>query len=156
MLCLVLLVGVAATGLINPFATFLVQGFSYSNGAGWVLFTIQFLWQFPHFWAIAWVAHEDYAKAGFKLLPSKSGPTKFTALQSVLYVIVMIPVGILPNAFQITGNVSLWIVLAANLFLLVQCIRLYIELDTTAARRVMFSSYIYLPVVYLSLLADKL
>ena len=46
---------------------------------GWILFGIQFLWQFPHFWAIAWIAHEDYTKAGFKLLPSDKGPTKFTA-----------------------------------------------------------------------------
>lgn len=147
---------VAATGLISPFATFSVNGATYSNAAGWVLFAIQFLWQFPHFWAIAWVAHSDYTKAGFKLMPSKSGPTKFTALQSLLYVIVMIPVGILPNAFQITGIISLWIVLIANIFLLIQCVRLYFELDVKAARRVMFSSYIYLPVVYLSLLADKL
>ena len=79
---------------------------------------MQFLWQFPHFWAIAWLAYSDYAKAGFKLLPSKEGPTKFTALQSVLYTIVMIPVGMLPYYFHITGTISLWIVLAANIFLL--------------------------------------
>ena len=147
---------VAATGVINPFGWINVGNESFSNGAGWALFAIQFLWQFPHFWAIAWLAHGDYAKAGFKLLPSKEGPTKFTALQSVLYSFVMIPVGILPYFFHITGFVSLWIVLAANLFLFIQCIRLFIELDATAARRVMFSSYIYLPIVFLSLLADKI
>jgi protoheme IX farnesyltransferase len=147
---------VAATGVINPFAWINVNGTSFSNGAGWALFGIQFLWQFPHFWAIAWLAHQDYARAGFKLLPSKEGPTKFTAFQSVLYCVVMIPVGVLPYYFHITGFVSLWIVLAANIFLLVQCLRLLFELNTTAARRVMFSSYIYLPVVYLSLLADKI
>lgn len=146
---------VAATGVINPFATITVGSFSFSNGAGWALFGIQFLWQFPHFWAIAWLAFHDYAKAGFKLLPSNEGPTKFTALQSVLYSIAMIPVGMLPYYLNITGFVSLWIVLAANIFLTVQSVRLLIELDPKAARRVMFSSYIYLPVVYLSLLADK-
>lgn len=146
---------VAATGIISPFGIVNVGENSFSNGAGWVLFGIQFLWQFPHFWAIAWLAHQDYARAGFKLLPSNAGPTKFTALQSVLYCMVMIPVGILPYYFHITGILSLWIVLAANLFLLAQCVRLFIELDTTAARRVMFSSYIYLPIVFLSLLADK-
>jgi len=146
---------VAATGIINPFGWIHVGEQSFSNGAGWALFGIQFLWQFPHFWAIAWLAHGDYARAGFKLLPSKEGPTKFTALQSVLYAIVMIPVGILPYYFHITGTVSLWIVLAANLFLLTQCVRLLFELNATAARRVMFSSYIYLPIVFLSLLADK-
>ena len=147
---------VAATGLINPFAVININGIAYLNAAGWALFGIQFLWQFPHFWAIAWVAYQDYAKAGFKLLPSKKGPTKFTALQTILYTIVMIPAGILPYYFHITGYISLWIVLAANILLLVQCIRLYVKLDVDAARRVMFSCYIYLPVVFLSLLADKI
>jgi heme o synthase len=147
---------VAATGIINPFGWVNVGNENFSNGAGWALFGIQFLWQFPHFWAIAWLAHGDYAKAGFKLLPSKEGPTKFTALQSVLYSLVMIPVGILPYYLHITGVISLWIVLAANLFLFIQCTRLLIDLNATAARRVMFSSYIYLPVVFLSLLADKI
>lgn len=146
---------VAATGIVSPFSFIEVNRNSFSNGAGWALFGIQFLWQFPHFWAIAWLAHQDYAKAGFKLLPSQDGPTRTTALQSVLYSAVMIPVGMLPYYFHITGAISLWIVLAANLFLLAQCIRLLIELNATAARRVMFSSYIYLPVVFLSLLADK-
>jgi len=147
---------VAATGMINPFGVINVNGENFSNGAGWALFGIQFLWQFPHFWAIAWLAHQDYARAGFKLLPSNEGPTKYTALQSVLYSVVMIPIGILPYYFHITGVVSLWIILAANLFLVLQCTRLLIELNATAARRVMFSSYIYLPVVFLSLLADKI
>ena len=123
---------------------------------GWILFGIQFLWQFPHFWAIAWVAHQDYSKAGFKLLPADKGPTKFTALQAVMYSVLMIPVGILPKVFGLTGNISLWIVLAANLFMVVQSLRLYNEMDVKAARRVMFSSYIYLPIVLLALLADKI
>lgn len=146
---------VAATNLISPFAEINVNGNVYSNAAGWALFGLQFLWQFPHFWAIAWVAHQDYARAGFKLLPSKEGPTKFTALQTILYSIVMIPVGILPYYFHITGLISLWIVVVANIFLLIQCIRLYKDMDLKAARRVMFTCYIYLPVVFLALLADK-
>ena len=123
---------------------------------GWVLFGIQFLWQFPHFWAIAWVSHTDYSKVGFKLLPSDKGPTKFTALQAIMYSVLMIPVGILPYYFHLTGGISLWIVIACNLFMVMQCIRLYISMDVKAARRVMFSSYIYLPIVLLALLADKM
>ncbi|MBC7721676.1 MAG: protoheme IX farnesyltransferase [Pedobacter sp.] len=122
---------------------------------GWILFGIQFLWQFPHFWAIAWVAHQDYSKAGFKLLPADKGPTKFTAVQAIMYSVLMIPIGILPKAFGMTGNFSLWIVLVANLFMVLQSIRLYNEMDIKAARRVMFTSYIYLPIVLLALLADK-
>ena len=144
----------AATNTFSPFAT--VEGTSISNGAGWALFAIQFLWQFPHFWAIAWVAHNDYSKAGFKLLPGGNAPTKMTALQAIAYAVMMIPVGILPFYFGLTGTVSMWIIIAANIVIVIQCVRLYIEMDVKAARRVMFSSYIYLPVVFLALLADKI
>ncbi len=132
-----------------------VAGTGLFSAGGWILFGIQFLWQFPHFWAIAWVAHTDYSKAGFKLLPADKGPTKFTAMQAVMYSVLMIPVGILPYSFHMSGMVSLWIVLAANIFMVIQSIRLYIDMDVKAARRVMFSSYIYLPIVLLALLADK-
>jgi len=124
--------------------------------AGWALFLIQFLWQFPHFWAIAWVSHTDYSRVGFKLLPAKEGPTRFTALQSIMYAVLMIPVGFIPYYLNLTGQVSMWILLVANIFMVVQCIRLYQNMGVPAARRVMFSSYIYLPIVYLALLADKL
>jgi len=127
--------------------------FSY---AGWSLFLIQFLWQFPHFWAIAWVSHADYSRVGFKLLPANEGPTRFTALQSIMYAVLMIPIGFLPHYLNLTGSVSMWILLIANIFMVVQCVRLYQNMGVTAARRVMFSSYIYLPIVYLALLADKL
>lgn len=152
---------VAATNLINPFAEVIVPGRYYdsgnaSNAGGWVLFLIQFLWQFPHFWAIAWVAHSDYSKAGFKLLPADKGPTKFTAMQAVMYSVLMIPVGMLPYYIGMSGKISLWIVLACNLFMVVQSLRLVKDMDVKAARRVMFSSYIYLPIVLLALLADKI
>ena len=123
---------------------------------GWIYFGIQFLWQFPHFWAIAWVAHEDYSKAGFKLLPADKGPTKFTAVQGIMYSVLMIPVGLLPYYFGYTGLTSAIIVMASNVFMVVQSIRLYQQMDVKAARRVMFSSYIYLPIVLLALLADKI
>ncbi len=123
---------------------------------GWILFALQFFWQFPHFWAIAWIAHKDYSNAGFKLMPSVEGPTKYSAIQSVVYSLVLIPIGTLPYLTGMSGIVSFWIVLAANLFMLLQCVRLYREMQVKAARRVMFSSYIYLPIVLLALLADKL
>jgi heme o synthase len=132
------------------------DGENFSWTGGWILFAIQFLWQFPHFWAIAWVAHQDYSKAGFKLLPSQQGPTKFTAIQTVIYSLLMIPVGMLPFFFNMSGVVSMWILVGANLFMVIQCVRLYFNMDVKSARRVMFSSYIYLPIVLLALLADKL
>jgi protoheme IX farnesyltransferase len=122
---------------------------------GWVLFAIQFFWQFPHFWAIAWISHKDYSNAGFKLMPSVEGPTKYSAIQSVIYSLVLIPVGMLPYSIDMSGIVSFWIVLAANLFMVWQSVRLFREMEKKAARRVMFSSYFYLPIVLLALLADK-
>lgn len=123
---------------------------------GWVLFALQFLWQFPHFWAIAWISYKDYALAGFKLLPSEKGPTKFTALQTVIYSMLLIPVGVIPYFTGMSGIVSLVIISVANLLMVWQCIRLYRDMEVRSARRIMFSSYIYLPVVLLALLGDKL
>ena len=132
------------------------SGNGWKDYGGWALFGIQFLWQFPHFWAIAWIAHGDYSRAGFKLLPAEKGPTKFTALQTIVYALLLIPFTLVPFLVELTGRYSLIVVMLANLFLIWQCIRLYQQMDTKAARRVMFSSYIYLPVVLLALLADKL
>jgi protoheme IX farnesyltransferase len=133
-----------------------VAGADGFTAGGRVLFAIQFIWQFPHFWAIAWVAHRDYDLAGFKLLPNQNEPTKKTALQAIGYSMMMIPLGFLPNLVGITGVYSMWFVLAANVAMVIQCVRLYKDMDVKAARRVMFSSYIYLPIVLISLLADKL
>lgn len=133
-----------------------VAGSGSFSAGGWILFGIQFLWQFPHFWAIAWVAHRDYEKAGFKLLPGKEGPTKFTALQSIIYSMLMIPVGLLPFYFHISGGIALWILLGCNLCMVYLSIMLFVKMSVSAARRVMFGSYFYLMIVLLALLADKL
>ena len=136
-------------------------GNGWQDWGGWALFGIQFLWQFPHFLAIAWVAHKDYSEAGFRLLPAEKGPTKFTAIQTVMYAVLLIPVCILPYVIQLTGyqtvkgKICVAIIMLANLFLVAQCVRLYNEMNAKAARRVMFSSYIYLPVILLALLASK-
>jgi len=132
-----------------------VAGADELSMGGWVLFALQFLWQFPHFWAIAWVAHRDYSSAGFRLLPSEKGPTKFTALQTIIYSMLLVPVGAIPYYIGMSGVTSLMIMLLANMFLVVQCIRLYRQMDVKAAKRVMFSSYLHLPVVFLALLFDK-
>ena len=133
-----------------------VPGGDNSWIGGWVLFAIQFLWQFPHFWAIAWVAHTDYDKAGFKLLPSKDGPTKFTAFQTIIYSAMMIPVGFLPHLFRISGEVSMWILLGCNLFMVYLSINLFRKMDVASAKKVMFGSYFYLMIVFLSLYANKM
>jgi heme o synthase len=122
---------------------------------GWIMFGIQFLWQFPHFWAIAWLAHQDYTKAGFKLLPGDKGPTKFTALQTVIYSALMIPFGLLPYYMGIAGMASMWVLLVCNLWMVCVSVILFTKMDVKSARNVMFSSYFYLMVVLLALFVDR-
>lgn len=133
-----------------------VAGTGSIGAGGWVLFAIQFLWQFPHFWAIAWVAYEDYQKAGFKLLPSGEGKNQFSALQSLTYTLLLIPVGLLPYYLKMSGIVSAAIILAAGIFFIIRAFRLYKRCNIQAARQLMFGSYIYLIVIQLALLADKI
>lgn len=128
---------------------------------GWVLFALQFFWQFPHFWAIAWIAHTDYSTAGFKLLPSDKGPTKFTAMQTVIYSLLLFPVTLLPfytgmcTYGNVTGMIGLVLIVLANIFMIMRCVNLYRNMDIRSARNVMFGSYIYLPVVLLALWLSK-
>jgi protoheme IX farnesyltransferase len=128
---------------------------------GWIVFAFQFFWQFPHFWAIAWVAHRDYSAVGFKLLPSDQGPTRFTALQTVLYSLLLVPVTLMPfftgicSYGSISGQVGLGMVIVSNGFMIARCVQLYRGMEVAQARRVMFGSYLYLPVVMLSWLLSK-
>jgi heme o synthase len=139
-----------------PCLTGWAAGANHLSASGWVLFGIQFLWQFPHFWAIAWVAYRDYEKAGFKLLPGREGPTKFSALQCIIYSMLMIPIGMLPYYFHLSGQVSFWILLACNFSMVFLSIGLFMKMTTKAARRMMFGSYFYLIIVFLALLFDKI
>jgi protoheme IX farnesyltransferase len=129
---------------------------------GWILFAFQFLWQFPHFWAIAWVAHRDYSSVGFKLLPSDEGPTKFTAMQAIAYSLLLVPVTFAPfftgmcGYGDVKGKISIGLILLANLFMISRCVQLYRKMDVPAARKVMFGSYMYLPVVMLAWLLSKI
>jgi heme o synthase len=97
---------------------------------GWILFAFQFFWQFPHFWAIAWVAHRDYSAVGFKLLPANEGPTKFTALQTIVYSLLLVPVTLLPfftgmcSYNDVQGIIALGLIIAANLFMIGRCVGL--------------------------------
>lgn len=128
---------------------------------GWVLFAFQFFWQFPHFWAIAWVSHKDYSSVGFKLLPADKGPTKFTAIQTIMYSVLLVPITVAPyytgicNYNSNQGIISLIVIGLANLFMIGRCVSLYKKMDVSAARKVMFGSYMYLPVVMLALLLSK-
>ncbi len=121
-----------------------------------LLFAIQFFWQFPHFWAIAWVLDEDYQKAGFRLLPFGRGKDAYAAYYIFIYTVALVLVSLFPVFLQLTG---LWyFAFAAALgfgFLLVTLLHLR-KLSNRSAKWVMFFSFIYLPVVQLLLAIDKI
>ncbi|MEY3843217.1 MAG: protoheme farnesyltransferase [Bacteroidota bacterium] len=132
---------------------------AYTNKFGFepgIMFAIQFIWQFPHFWAIAWVLDEDYRRANIFLLPSKEGRGKSSALQIMLFTLVLIPVSLLPIKFGMAGTTLGLISILAGLAFFMQSVKLYKECSVKAARELMFGSFIYLPVVQIILLIDKL
>lgn len=123
---------------------------------GLILFGIQFIWQFPHFWAIAWVGDEDYQKAGFKLLPNKGGKNLSTAFNIMIYTLFLIPISLLPNYFNVTGSTSAVVVTVAGVLFLWQTFMLMRTCDKSAALKMMFGSFFYLPIVQIAFVLDKL
>lgn len=145
----------AIPGALPPLIGWVAATGSFGIG-GWILFLIQFFWQFPHFWAIAWVGYDDYNKAGIRMLPSRERETRFTGLQCMFYSLVLIPMAVMPRTIGLTGNIGMWVCIACGIFYFVASLMFYVKNDFKAARRVMFSSFIYLPTVLLALLFDKM
>jgi heme o synthase len=120
-----------------------------------IIFGIQFIWQFPHFWAIAWVADADYKKAGFKLLPSGGQKDLNTAIQIMIYTMCLIPLGLLPAAFGITGTKSAIVATVCGVLFFAQTFSLMRSGDRRSALKIMFGSFLYLPIVQIAYLLDK-
>lgn len=120
-----------------------------------IIFGIQFIWQFPHFWAIAWVADDDYRKAGFKLLPYNGQKDLNTAIQIMIYTMCLIPLGLLPAAFGITGINSAIVATVCGVLFFSQTISLMKTGDRRSALKIMFGSFLYLPIVQIAYLLDK-
>lgn len=131
------------------------EGFGQITLLSLLMFSVQFIWQFPHFWAIAWRVHDDYLKAGFKMLPSAGGRDKGTAFQIVVYTIGLIPVSLLPTFFGYTGAISAIVAVIAGIIFTKQAFDLYRTLSADDAKRLMFGSFFYLPIVQLAYLLDK-
>jgi protoheme IX farnesyltransferase len=131
-----------------------VAATGYIGLEGWFLFTVQFLWQFPHFWAIAWVSYEDYARGGFYLLPSKAGRDKASALQCVLYAVALLPLAVLPYYTGMTGLAFAVSMVLLSVVYVFYAVRLYFTCTHADARKLMFFSFAYLPVVLIGLLMD--
>jgi protoheme IX farnesyltransferase len=154
---------------ITPFAVFVgafpgavppLLGWVAASGDiglyGLVLFSIQFIWQFPHFWSLAWVLEDDYLKAGFRMLPSSQGKSKASAFQVLAYTIGLIPLGLLPFLFRMVSPIATAILLICGIYFSLKAIMLYRSLDRADARALMFASFIYLPVVQVVMTLDHL
>lgn len=151
---LAVLIG-AFPGAIPPLLGWVAATGEFTSAAV-VLFLLQFFWQFPHFWSIAWILDDDYKKAGYQLLPSASGRTEESATQIIIYSAVLIPLSFLPHIFGISGQISMIVVTLGSILLTLFSYRLYKSLSIKDAKRLMFSSILYNPLVLISLLIDKI
>jgi protoheme IX farnesyltransferase len=129
------------------------DGFGHISFFAILLFCIQFFWQFPHFWAIAWVCHDDYMKAGFFMLPSRNGRDQSSRFQVLIYTLFLIPISLTPYLFGFAGIIGSSIVLLFGINFLIQAYRLYVNGDMKSARQLMFGSFYYLPIVQLALMS---
>lgn len=116
-----------------------------------ILFGIQFVWQFPHFWAIAWVLDDDYKKAGFRLLPT-THRDRISAIITFISTLILIPVSLLPTIYGFGGNIIAGVSIICGLGFSFQAFMLVKKLDIKSAQSLMFGSFIYLPIVQLVLL----
>ena len=120
-----------------------------------ILFFVQFTWQFPHFWAIAWVMYDDYKAGGFSLLPSREGKTKGSAFQIVAYSLALIPFSLLPWLMGISGGYSFVFAIVFGVGFFILAYRLYLTLEVKDAKRLMFASFIYLPIIQFVYVFDR-
>jgi protoheme IX farnesyltransferase len=144
----------AFPGAIPPMLGAVAGTDSFTVVAG-VLFFVQFVWQFPHVWAIAWVIHEDYKLGGFSLLPSKEGPGKTSAFQIAVYSFVLIPISLLPWLLGWTGMTTAFVAGICSILFYLQAYKLLGTLETKDAKRLMFASFIYLPIVQFVYVFDR-
>ena len=126
------------------------------TASGILLFSVQFLWQMPHFWAIAWILNDDYAKAGFSLLPSNSGKTREAALQNIPYLLLLLLTGVVGYYAGLIGTAGLLISLISCFFFLTAGIQLCVDLSDKSAKKLMFASFFYIPIVLIAFVVDKI
>lgn len=148
--------------LIGYYAAFKAAGFGFEYAAiseaaivitPFVLFVIQFLWQFPHFWAIAWVADDDYKAAGIRLLPTTKKDS-FSAFMIFLSAVLMIPAGYIPMYYGFAGWIFTIVSILGGIAFAWYGYKHYKEQTDESAKKVMYTSFLYLPLTQLVLLFD--
>ncbi|HTW67972.1 MAG TPA: heme o synthase [Bryobacteraceae bacterium] len=134
-------------------------GFAAARGTltweAWVLFAILFLWQFPHFYAIAWMYKEDYARAGIRMLPVVEPDGRSTARRIFLCSMALIPISLTPRFFAMAGNLYLYGAIALGLAFLYYGQRIRMDRTRQQARRVLLASVVYLPVLFSLMIFDQ-
>lgn len=144
----------AFPGAIPPFlgAIAATNQFGFIPG---ILFFVQFTWQFPHFWAIAWVLYDDYKKAGFSLLPAKDGKSKASGFQIMAYSLALIPFSLMPWILGWTGITTLISASLLGIWFFYLSYKLYHSCETSDARKLMFASFVYLPIIQFIYVFDR-
>ena len=142
---------VAATTEIN--SEYVYGDFTLVSG---ILFFVQFVWQFPHFWAIAWVSFDDYKAGGFSLLPSKQGKSKNSAFQIAVYSLLLIPFSLMPWILGWTSWTSMILATLLGAAFFWYSYKLFLSCDDKDAKRLMFASFLYLPVIQFLYVFDKI
>ncbi len=120
----------------------------------WILGAILFLWQFPHFYAIAWMYREDYQRAGIKMLPVVEPDGRSTSRQIILYSLALIPISLLPKYMGMAGSIYLVGALALGVWFLYSGVQVSLDRTRAKARRVLLTSVVYLPVLYALMVLD--
>lgn len=121
----------------------------------WVLFAILFLWQFPHFLAIAWMYREDYGRAGILMLPVVEPDGRVTGQQIVVYTVLLLPVSLLPTVLGISGRAYLYGAIVLGLLFLYSSVRAAFTKSRQEARRLLLASVIYLPLLFILMVLDR-
>ena len=121
----------------------------------WVLFAILFLWQFPHFLAIAWMYREDYGRAGILMLPVVEPEGRVTGQQIVVYTVMLLPVSLLPTLLGISGRIYLYGAIVLGLLFLYSSIRAAISKSRQQARQLLLASVIYLPLLFILMVLNR-
>jgi len=136
-----------------------LMGWTAASGditlAAWALFLIQFLWQFPHFFAIAWLYREQYRRAGIVMLPVVEPTGRITMRQIVLFTIMLVPMSFAPFFFAYSGFIFLGAAVVLGLWILYASIKCAIEKTDKAARKLLLVTVIYLPLLFLLMVIDK-
>ncbi len=144
----------AIPGALPPMMGWAAARGEVSVGA-WALFGILFFWQLPHFMAIAWLCRDDYERAGLLMLPVVEPDGRSAARQAILYAAVLAPVSVLPTVLGVTGPVYLGVGLLLSLGLLGMAIGFWKSVGERTARRLLMASVVYLPVLCLALVLDR-